>query len=167
MAKRTCLPWPENLLTRMEPQPNGCIYFTGSLNESGYGQVWIKVAGSNLLRKAHRAAYELLVGPIPDGLVLDHECHNRDASCLGGSTCPHRRCVNPEHLAPKSKGENTRASLRWSGNKTHCHRGHPYTAENTIVESTGRRCRICRSQRYLGSATERAVAAINAVEASK
>lgn len=109
---RLCLPWPENLLARMEPQPNGCIYFTGWINTGGYGVV--KREGRD--QRAHRAAYELFVGPIPEGLVVDHECHNRDWSCLGGKTCLHRRCVNFEHLHPKTHHENMAAAFeRWGG----------------------------------------------------
>jgi hypothetical protein len=45
--------------------------------------------------RAHRFAYELLVGPIPEGLVIDHLCRNR-------------RCVNPAHLEPVTAEENWR-----------------------------------------------------------
>ena len=142
--RATYLPWPDNLLQRMEPQPNGCIWFTGNLNRGGYGAVW------NGEREvgAHRAAHELFVGPIPEGHTIDHECHNRDESCAGGGTCLHRRCVNWEHLAPKPNGDNSRASrnTRQSINaaKTHCPQGHPYDEANTFVNSKGgRECRTC------------------------
>lgn len=60
---------------------------------------------------AHRAVYALLVGPIPEGMTVDHECHNRDTACRGrGRNCPHRLCVNPRHLTLKSNGDNGRAA---------------------------------------------------------
>jgi len=57
-------------------------------------------------RLAHRIAYQLVVGPIPDGLVLDHLCHTRDPDCADNANCPHRRCVNPAHLEPVTRREN-------------------------------------------------------------
>ena len=141
-----CLPFPENLLQRMESQPNGCIHFTGYINPKGYGEVW---SGSRLVG-AHRSAYEHFVGPIPEGMTIDHECHNRDESCAGGPTCLHRRCVNWEHLAAKSKGENTLASPNTPASinaaKTHCKRGHEFTPENTYRDPKGSRyCRVCKA----------------------
>lgn len=63
--------------------PNGCWEWTRGLTQDGYGRVsW---AGASQL--AHRAVYELLVGPIPDTLQIDHKCRNR-------------ACVNPDHLHP-------------------------------------------------------------------
>lgn len=135
------LSWPENLLQRMEPQPNGCIWFTGCIRPDGYGQT--PRQGSEL---AHRAAYEHFVGPIPEGLDLDHRCHNTDESCAGGPTCLHRRCVNVEHLEPATRGENVRRGRGGSNNsrKTHCPQGHPYDEVNTFVNSKGgRECRTC------------------------
>lgn len=141
---RVVLEWPENLLQRMEPQPNGCVHYTGSILTQGYGQ--ISVHGK--MMRAHRSAYEHFVGPIPDGMTIDHECHNRDETCAGGPTCLHRRCVNPDHLAPKPSGENILASrnTRASRNaaKTHCVHGHEFTEENTRIRpSGGRSCRTC------------------------
>jgi len=78
------LTFPENLLSRMEPQPNGCIHYTGSLTLAGYGQVGKD--GGNAL--AHRAAYEHFVGPIPEGMTLDHECHNLSGCTITGSHLP-------------------------------------------------------------------------------
>jgi hypothetical protein len=83
---------------------------------------------------AHRIAYEQLVGPIPDGLELDHLCRNT-------------LCVNPDHLEPVTHAENTRRGFGPAGmaaRRTHCPHGHPYDAANTYVRATGgRRCRIC------------------------
>lgn len=99
---------------------------------------------------AHRFAYELLVGPIPDGLVLDHLCRVT-------------RCVNPTHLEPVTTRENTMrgalpaiASLQ-NIDKTHCKYGHPLFGENLYVppaHPTYRRCRQCardRVQKYEAS----------------
>lgn len=71
--------------------------WTGALNDSGYGVIW---DGSRLVY-AHRLAYELLVGPIPVGLTIDH-------------TCAVRECVMPSHLEPVSHRENVQRAWRRS-----------------------------------------------------
>jgi hypothetical protein len=78
-----------------------CWEWTGRVQPNGYGNF-----GVNGTRLVHRIAYQWLVGPIPDGLVLDHLCHTRDASCADNAHCPHRRCVNPAHLEPVTPREN-------------------------------------------------------------
>ncbi len=138
------LPFPESLLQRMEPQPNGCIHYTGGLSGQGYGAINRK----GVMVGAHRMAYEHFVGPIPDGMSVDHECHNRDSSCPGGPTCLHRRCVNWRHLAPKTNTENLAASptsvSSINAAKTHCKHGHEFTPENTYTAPKGgRSCRTC------------------------
>jgi hypothetical protein len=106
-----------------------CWQWTDSLATNGYG-AFRTPSGSV---RAHRWAYEHLVGPIPDGLQLDHLCRNRG-------------CVNPDHLEPVTLGENVRrgaagAHLRA---RTHCPQGHEYTPENTYVRAGNRRrCREC------------------------
>lgn len=119
--------------------------WTGGVTNGGYGQ-WMT---GGRRTKAHRWAYELMVGPIPDGLVVDHTCHNADAECPGGDGCLHRRCVNPDHLEPVTTWANTMRSDRTPGAmnaaKTHCPKGHPYD----VIESVGggkrgRRCTLCR-----------------------
>ena len=97
---------------------------------------------------AHRVAYELLVGPIPEGLTLDHLCHT-ESDCLGGDDCPHRSCVNPDHLEPVTMRENT---LRTTNNivginarKTHCKYDHELSGDNLITYRNGQRaCRTCK-----------------------
>lgn len=78
----------------------------------------------------HRYSYELFVGPIPDGLELDHLCR-----------IP--LCVNPAHLEPVTRAENQR---RRSAAQTSCLRGHPFDEANTYYRNGNRRrCRICRN----------------------
>ncbi|OZC50545.1 hypothetical protein CH289_16090 [Rhodococcus sp. RS1C4] len=84
---------------------------------------------------AHRFAYELVVGPVPEGLTLDHTCRNRI-------------CVNPSHLDPVTMRENTlrgESVPAVNARKTHCVRGHEFTTENTYpIPAGGRACRTCR-----------------------
>jgi HNH endonuclease len=93
---------------------------------------------------AHRFAWELANGPIPDGATIDHVCHN-GTDCAGGVTCLHRRCCNPAHLEPVSMAENVARSHNARGNRTHCPQGHEYTPENTKFNyvNGGRVCRTC------------------------
>lgn len=134
--------WPDNLLQRMVPQPNGCIYFRGSLSGEGYGNCW--GAGED---KAHRCAYVYFVGPIPPGYTVDHTCHNADPSCKGGPSCLHRRCVNPDHLEAVSPEENVR---RARSSRSHCKNGHEWTEANTRWRKDRpgtRECRDCAKDR--------------------
>lgn len=83
-----------------------CWHWTGYVKPNGYAQM--RVDGSWVY--AHRFAYALLKGPIPDDMTVDHECHNRDASCKDGATCMHRRCCNPNHLGLATQADNWRLS---------------------------------------------------------
>ena len=74
-----------------------CWPWVGGLTSKGYGSFAIR---KDLTTLAHRIAYELVVGPVPSGLELDHLCHSRDVGCTLGPECPHRRCQNPAHLEP-------------------------------------------------------------------
>lgn len=83
---------------------DACWPWTGVIDPKGYGH--LRDQGRWLL--AHRVAYTLMRGPIPDGMQLDHLCHTRDVACQAARQCFHRRCVNPAHLEPVSLRENRR-----------------------------------------------------------
>jgi len=103
-------PLIQQIAGRVDVQPNGCWLWTGRVAPTtGYAVIAV---GSNPHRIAHRVSYEVHVGPIPEGMQLDHRCHSADATCPGAVACQHRRCVNPEHLEPVTGSTN--ALRRWA-----------------------------------------------------
>jgi hypothetical protein len=151
----------DRVLARGLAGPNACIVWTGTVNSRGYGQI----RTNGVLAYTHRVVYEARVAPVPDGMLLDHRCHNRDDRCTGGDDCQHRRCVNPDHLEPVTAGENQRRSPHTfasiHGSKTHCLRGHPFDSANTYVrpDNGGRQCRQCRHGRAAARNSTRSVVA--------
>lgn len=124
-------PLQERLDHLVIPEPNsGCHLFTGALSTAGYGQIGV----NRRVLYAHRVAYELYVGPIPDGMVIDHLCRVR---------C----CVNPAHLEVVSHRENILRGNGYSARNARaaaCPRGHPRTDDGMYVLRDGtRRCRPC------------------------
>lgn len=101
-----------------------CWLWTGTPTPAGYG----KFGARRTMVLVHRYAYELLVGPIPEGLELDHLCFVK-------------LCVNPAHLEPVTGAENTR---RYWASRTACRNGHPYSTENTYWYRGVRECRVCQ-----------------------
>lgn len=93
-----------------EPTTDGCIPWRGQPDRDGYGELWVEQCHTSV--RAHRVALWLRDGswPDPDG-VVDHECH-RPTECSGGSDCPHRRCVNTEHMIVTSSSVNGSAARR-------------------------------------------------------
>jgi hypothetical protein len=118
------------------PDLGSCWTWTGATNSSGYGHLKVGVGRATTL--AHRFAYGLLVGAIPEGLLIDHLCRNR-------------RCVNPAHMELVTNRENIQrgfSALAEVAPRTHCTRGHEMTPENCDPDPRhprGRgRCRECR-----------------------
>lgn len=123
---------------------DGCWEWISSLDHNGYPMFWEKNANTGGKSKAHlghRLVYELLVGPIPDGLVIDHLCRNS-------------KCVRPDHLEPVPQRVNVArgnasesAYVRWQhrlATVTKCRNGHEFTPENTYLQDGRiRRCRTC------------------------
>ena len=118
-----------------------CWEWTGG-KTTGYGRFFVGSKADHTAKQvaSHRFAYELLVGPVPEGLDLDHLCRNR-------------ACCNPAHLEPVTRQENL---LRGIGpvvqrarhrSKTHCKRGHPLFGDNLYLRPNERHCRTCEKAR--------------------
>lgn len=114
--------------------PGGCWLWTASTDRYGYGRIHVGTSrADSKLKAAHNVAYELLIGPIPVGLELDHLCRIT-------------ACVNPAHLEPVTHRENLLRSDSVSGKAarvTHCPQGHLYDKQNTRVTNGVRQCRAC------------------------
>lgn len=111
--------------------PDECWLWTASKTHDGYGKFW---DGEKLV-PAHRFSYELAIGSVPAGLILDH---------VAARGCTNRHCVNPAHLEAVTQRENLmRGDTIQARNaaKTHCIHGHEFTDENTYVDKRG--CRSC------------------------
>jgi hypothetical protein len=105
----------------------------------GYGHRYMKWLGKVLL--AHRVSYELVKGPIPEGLHLDHLCRTP-------------LCVNPDHLEPVTHRENLLRGNTFAARnaaKTHCVQGHELTPDNLYLrkDRIGRMCMTCRRNQDL------------------
>lgn len=124
---------PKRFWNKVTPEPNsGCWLWIGTSGRCGYGR--FHKTGQRVNVMSHRFAYEALVGPIPDGLQLDHLCRTP-------------ACVNPAHLEPVTPKENTLRGESFAARNAiamHCQKGHEFTPDNTLVRPSGwRECRIC------------------------
>ena len=126
MSKRFDGSLAYRLGARIAAGPNNCHIWTGGTNDDGYGIMGIKRTST----RAHIVAYELMHGPVPAGLQIDHTCRNR-------------RCVNALHLEAVMSRVNT---LRGNGpagknaRRSLCKNGHPFDVVNKYGKRGCRRC---------------------------
>lgn len=122
---------------------DGCWRWLGFIGKEGYGRFGARKGTTSTL--AHRVSYELSVGPIPQGLEIDHLCRNR-------------ACVNPSHLEPVTREINIRRGISPAARhakKTHCIRGHEFTVDNIYWgPKNARHCRTCALWRRHGKPSD-------------
>ncbi len=104
-----------------------CIESKKGITTNGYSR--IRINNKNI--QAHRWAWELVNGQIPEDFVIDHICRNR-------------KCVLPEHLRMVTQQKNIMAGLHNINNRSHCNQGHPFVKENIMIRKSGKReCAEC------------------------
>jgi hypothetical protein len=145
--KRPTKPAEERFWAKVDKRgPDECWPWTAGTTKQGYGG--FHPAKTDMVL-AHRYAYEAEFGPIEDGDVLDHMCHNGQG-CPPGP-CKHRLCCNPAHLDPTTRPENVNRSHNSNIQKTRCPQGHSYSPENTRYQkkfrTIGRSCLTCSRAR--------------------
>jgi hypothetical protein len=113
-----------------------CWIWQGETVKGGYGRFRPEPSGPKIL--AHRWSYTHFIGPVPEGLELDH------------FRCDNPACANPKHVRPVTALENTRRAKNHNANKVACKHGHPFTRRNTYWQTSVKRgkayrCRRCRT----------------------
>lgn len=121
----------DRFMATVMPIPEcGCWVWVGARHTAGYGVVW----KDYWRMRAHRWSYEHLVGPIPEGLVIDHKCRVRS-------------CVNPDHLRVVSHKENILCGIGHTAKnaaKTHCINGHELSGNNVLFFPSRPERRCCK-----------------------
>lgn len=120
---------------------DGCWHWRGKQPNKGDGYYTVAVGDTTI--SAHRLVYEVRVGPVPEGYVVDHTCHD-PAVCAEGF-CPHRACCRPDHLAAVTYRQNVTGGRRRARPDV-CKYGHDL-ADAYIDKRGARHCRQCTVDR--------------------
>ena len=133
----------ERLLHFLPDRPAGkCWIFTGALNHGGYGVLGLPSdTGRSVQVRAHRLAYELWVGPIPDEHTVDH---------VRKRGCASTACCNPQHLDAVTSAENSLRSKNpraINARRQQCLNGHDFDEERRVAGKIYRSCSTCRRAR--------------------
>lgn len=139
MPMRKFPPFEERFWARVERRgPEECWPWLSTRTSNGYGSCR-PLSGEDTKTTAHRVAYELTRGPIPEGMELDHLCRNR-------------ACVNPAHMEPVSHQQNCKRGVWARPRKTHCVNGHELSGDNikwylSRGKYWSRGCKACDRER--------------------
>lgn len=125
--------WNERVAPYLAITDEGCWEWQRARTPNGYGKIHI----NRSLQYVHRLSHEVWVGPLVDGLEVDHLCVNPP-------------CANPAHLEAVTRRVNTLRSRNFTAEQarqTHCIHGHPFNQANTYIAPNGsRNCRECRKR---------------------
>jgi hypothetical protein len=125
----------QRILARIIQHAEGCWEWPGGTVMNGYGALNVRLGGKDdpkVMLLVHRVAYEHYVGPIPEGLEIDHLCRNNN-------------CCRPDHLEPVTHAENMLRG-NWKGDDVPCPRGHVGRFSRT-KNTQGRKCLECKRER--------------------
>lgn len=139
--QRKTKPIADRLWPKVVWQSNGCWNWTGKVSVRGYGTIRIKKGSKWGQGYAHKIAYELVRGIVPNGLEIDHLCKNKV-------------CCNPSHLEAVTHLVNSRRAMV----KSHCKHGHEFNEDNTYITREGwKMCKKCNAERQRRYSLNRAI----------
>lgn len=134
IEKRYKQNFEERFWSKVE-KTDSCWLWKGAIGKKGYGRLTLtRTKGIHQYPLAHRIAFILVKGNIPEKLTIDHLCRNR-------------ACVNPDHLEIVTVKENVLRGIGLSAEnarKTHCLRGHPLDGKNLMIYREKRGCKACK-----------------------
>jgi len=137
-------------LNKLIQKTDGCWLWLGSIRADGYGSISI----NHRTTFAHRAVYECFVGPIPDGLTLDHLCRNR--ACVRAESNPettHLEAVTKKVNFQRGNALRDYSKTKWNSHnrpdaeRIQCVHGHPWIPENVWINQGKSYCLTCKRAR--------------------